>query len=67
MFCQSLIGALALAIVAHSAVAAERVTDEQVKVIVEDIEKGFQVWKEDIEENHLEKSVIMSSAVLSRW
>ena len=61
MFCKPLIGVFALAIVAQSAVATERVTDEQVKVIIEDIEKGFEAWKEDIEEHHLEKSMIMSA------
>jgi len=61
MLCKPLIGAFALALVAQSAVAAERVTDEQVKVIIEDIGKGFEVWKEDIEEHHLEKSTIMSA------
>ena len=61
MFCKPLIGAFALAVVAQSAVAAERVTGEQVKVIIEDIEKGFEVWKKDIEEHNLEKSMIMSA------
>ncbi len=61
MFFKPLIGVFALALVAQSAVAAERVTGEQVKVTIEDIEKSFEVWKDDIEKNHLEKSTIMSA------
>jgi hypothetical protein len=54
--------ALVIALVAPRAVAIERVTDEQVKGLIQDIAKGFDTWKADLKENHLGSALITSSA-----
>jgi hypothetical protein len=41
--------------------AAERLTDEQVKKLIEDIDGGYKTWKEGLEEKNLDDAVITSA------
>lgn len=54
--------ALALALVFPiGAAAAERMTDEQVKKLIEDIDDGFGTWKQSLEKRNLDDAVITSA------
>jgi hypothetical protein len=54
--------ALALAVALPGVAAgAERLTDEQVKKLIEDIEGGYQTWKQDLEKRNLDDAVITSA------
>ncbi|HET9316970.1 MAG TPA: hypothetical protein VFQ51_15360 [Vicinamibacteria bacterium] len=54
--------AIAIALTLPSrASAAERLTDEQVKKLIEDIEGGYQTWKKDLEKQNLDDAVITSA------
>jgi hypothetical protein len=44
-----------------AAPAAERMTDEQVGKLIEDIEGGYRTWKEDLEKKNLDDAVITSA------
>jgi hypothetical protein len=37
---------------------AERLTDEQVKALIEDIDKGYDIWKDDLEKRNLDDAKI---------
>jgi hypothetical protein len=39
---------------------AERLTDEQVKTLIEDIDRGFDTWKDDLEKRNLDDAKITS-------
>jgi hypothetical protein len=41
--------------------AAERMTDEQVKKLIEDIDGGYRTWKQDLERENLDDAVIRSA------
>ena len=41
--------------------AAERMTDEQVKKLIEDIDGGYKAWKESLEKRNLDDAVITSA------
>lgn len=43
------------------AVAAERMTDEQVEKLIEDIDAGYRSWKQDLEKENLDDAVIRSA------
>src|SRR5262249_32292881 len=40
---------------------AERMTDEQVKKLIEDIDDGYETWKQDLEKRNLDDAVITSA------
>jgi hypothetical protein len=64
MSCQrlSIVIVLALALTLPAgAAAAERLTDEQVKKLIEDIDEGYKTWKRDLEKQNLDDAVITSS------
>src|SRR5262245_25565083 len=42
------------------AARAERLTDEQVKKLIEDIDRGFDTWKDDLEKRNLDDAKITS-------
>lgn len=44
-----------------AAPAAERMTDEQVKKLIEDIDAGYRTWKQDLERENLDDAVIRSA------
>jgi hypothetical protein len=44
-----------------AAVAAERMTDEQVKKLIDDIDAGYKTWKHDLERESLDDAVIRSA------
>jgi hypothetical protein len=44
-----------------AAAGAERMTDEQVKKLIEDIEGGYRTWKQDLETENLDDAVITSA------
>jgi hypothetical protein len=46
---------------ASAAPAAERMTDEQVKKLIEDIDAGYRTWKQDLERENLDDAVIRSA------
>jgi hypothetical protein len=46
---------------APAARAAERMTDEQVKKLIEDIDAGYRTWKQDLERENLDDAVIRSA------
>ena len=50
--------ALALPI---GAAGAERMTDEQVKKLIEDIDAGYKTWRQDLEKSNLDDAVITSA------
>ena len=52
--------AVALAL-PSSAPGAERLTDEQVKKLLQDIEGGYGTWKKDLEKQNLDDAVITSA------
>jgi hypothetical protein len=55
---------LALAVtlmVPLGAPAAERLTDEQVKKLIQDIDVGYDTWKKDLEKENLDDAVITSA------
>jgi hypothetical protein len=53
--------ALVLALPAGIAAGAERLTDEQVKKLIEDIDEGYKTWKQDLEKQNLDDAVITSA------
>jgi len=62
MFRSKSLAGLALALLLPvSAPAAERITDEQVKRLIEDIEGGYRTWREDLEKRNLDDAVITSA------
>jgi hypothetical protein len=55
---------LGLALLLSTAVPAapaERLTDEQVKKLIEDIDGGYETWKDDLERRNLDDAVITSA------
>lgn len=55
---------LALGVVlstAAPALPAERQTDEQIKKLIEDIDGGYETWKDDLEKRNLDDAVITSA------
>lgn len=52
--------AVALALPSR-ATGAERLTDEQVKKLIEDIQGGYETWKKDLERQNLDDAVITSA------
>jgi len=63
MICQRLCATVALALLLPvGATAAERMTDEQVKKLVEDIDRRYDTWKKDLEKANLDDAVITSAA-----
>ena len=52
--------ALALALPVGAA-GAERLTDEQVRKLIEDIDEGYKTWKQDLEKQNLDDAVITSA------
>ena len=57
-----LCAALAVALLAPlGAAGAERLTDEQVKKLIQDIDVGYDTWKKDLEKENLDDAVITSS------
>lgn len=56
--CAALILALGLPI---GAAAAERMTDAQVKKLIEDIDDGYGTWKQTLEKSNLDDAVITSA------
>ena len=46
---------------AASVARAERLNDEQVKKLIEDIDEGYKAWKQDLERENLDDAVIRSS------
>jgi len=62
MSSQRLTIALALALALPvGAAGAERLTDEQVKKLIEDIDEGYKTWKRDLEKQNLDAAVITSA------
>jgi DNA repair exonuclease SbcCD ATPase subunit len=62
MSSQRLCAALAVALVLPvGAAGAERMTDEQVKKLIEDIATGYDTWKKDLEKSNLDDAVITSA------
>jgi hypothetical protein len=56
------LAALAVALVLPiGAAGAERMTDEQVKKLIEDIDAGYRTWRQDLEKNNLDDAVITSA------
>jgi len=54
--------ALALALAGPAAAAtAERLTDEQVRLVIDDIDRAYKTWKQDLEKRNLDDAVITSS------
>jgi hypothetical protein len=43
------------------AAGAERMTDEQVKKLIEDIDAGYRTWRQDLEKDNLDDAVITSA------
>jgi hypothetical protein len=59
MSLRALVAALGLVAVASVAPArAERLTDEEVKRLIEDIDRGFDTWKDDLEKRNLDDAKI---------
>jgi hypothetical protein len=56
--CAALVLVLILPI---GAAAAERMTDEQVKKLIEDIDTGYDTWKQALEKKNLDDAVITSA------
>ena len=57
-----LCAALAVALMAPiGAAGAERLTDEQVKKLIEDIDTAYDTWKKDLEKENLDDAVITSA------
>ena len=56
--CAALAFVLALPL---GAAGAERMTDEQVKKLIEDIDQGYETWKNDLEKRNLDEAVISSA------
>jgi hypothetical protein len=54
----TLLVALALPL---AAAGAERMTDEQVKKLIEDIDAGYRTWKQELERENLDDAVIRSA------
>jgi hypothetical protein len=62
MFRQRLCVALAIALLLPAGAAgAERMTDEQVKRLIEDIDTGYDTWKKDLDKANLDDAVITSA------
>jgi hypothetical protein len=56
------VAALAMALaLPPRATGAERLSDEQVKKLIEDIDGGYQTWKKDLEKQNLDDAVITSA------
>ena len=57
-----ILATLAVALVLPiGAAGAERMTDEQVKKLIEDIDAGYRTWKQDLEKGNLDDAVITSA------
>jgi hypothetical protein len=56
----SLAFALALAVPAGAS-AAERLTDEQVRLLIDDIDDAYKTWKQDLERRNLDDAIITSA------
>ena len=60
--CRRTLAALAVALVLPlAATGAERMTDEQVKKLIEDIDDGYRTWRKDLEKDNLDDAVITSA------
>jgi chaperonin cofactor prefoldin len=60
--CRRTLAALAVALALPiGAAGAERMTDEQVKKLIEDIDGGYRTWKQDLEKENLDDAVITSA------
>ena len=60
--CRRILAALAVALALPiGAAGAERMTDEQVKKLIEDIDGGYRTWKQDLEKENLDDAVITSA------
>jgi len=60
--CRRICAALAIALALPlCAAGAERMTDEQVKKLIQDIDDGYRTWKEDLEKRNLDDAVITSA------
>jgi len=60
--CRKTLATLAVALVLPiGAAGAERMTDEQVKKLIEDIDAGYRTWKQDLEKENLDDAVITSA------
>jgi len=63
MSCRRLYAALVLALLPSlgSAATTERLTDEQVKKLIQDIDIGYDTWKKGLEKENLDDAVITSA------
>lgn len=62
MIGRPLCAALALALaLPFAAAAAERLNDEQVKKLIQDIDQGYDAWKRGLEKENLDDAVITSA------
>jgi len=60
--CRRILVAFAVALALPiGAAGAERMTDEQVKKLIEDIDAGYRTWKQDLEKENLDDAVITSA------
>src|SRR5512143_1661906 len=60
--CRRTLATLAVALVLPiGAAGAERMTDEQVKKLIEDIDAGYRTWKQALEKKNLDDAVITSA------
>src|SRR5262245_14013922 len=60
--CRPILLTLAVAVALPiGAVGAERMTDEQVKKLIEDIDAGYKTWKQELERENLDDAVITSA------
>lgn len=54
------LAALSLAVPARAA-TTERLTDEQVRLLIDDIDRAYETWKQDLEKRNLDDAVLTSS------
>jgi hypothetical protein len=60
--CRRTLATLAVALVLPlGAAGAERMTDEQVKKLIEDIDDGYRTWRQDLKKDNLDDAVITSA------
>jgi hypothetical protein len=60
--CRRILAALAVALALPiGAAGAERLTDEQVRKLIDDIDAGYRTWKQDLEKQNLDDAVITSA------
>ena len=63
MFLPRLCGPLVFAfMVPIGAAGAERLTDEQVKNLIQDIDLGYETWKKDLQKNYWDNAALTSRA-----